>query len=172
MRIAIIGTSAPSASQYDLIVSWAEELVEKRHEVSTGGADGVDTAAMSGAAASDVTKLHVFLPWKTFNQGLVPSKCNITVYSPHIHKDWTDSVHRLHPNVGALKPTVIPLHARNYGIVAHPKPVDAVIAVPRTKSNWGGTGQGMRVAEYLGIKLYNVLMPGVVKEIDDWISSL
>ncbi|MNW28574.1 DNA recombination-mediator protein A [compost metagenome] len=171
MRVAIIGSRLITASEYELLTGWAEELTSKGHEVSTGAAPGADTAAMDGASVGDVTKLHVFLPWKSFSAGSIPKGAVVTVYNSNLHPEWTESV-RLHPKYYYLKKTVKPLHARNYGIVAHPKPVDAVIALPRSLSDWGGTGQGMRVAEHLGITLYNLRVTGVIKEVDNWIHNL
>ncbi len=166
MRIAIVGTRAPRDEMYNLLKEWARIITAKGHIVTTGAADGCDDAAMQGA---DPSKLHVFLPWATYNRNRVPIGAQITVYNPVLHPKWGASVHKYHPAALALSRGPFALHARNYGIVEY---VNAVIALPKSLSDLGGTGQAVRISLGEGIKLFNLLSPGVLEECAVWIDSI
>lgn len=170
-RIAIIGTRKSTRLEYDLLVGFASDLAEAGYEISTGAAEGSDNAAIEGCSLVDVTKLHIFLPWARFNSWLVPAGANVTVYNPVWHTAWTESVKQYHPKPHLLSRGARSLQARNYGIMAHPEPVDAVIALPTNQRDWGGTGQGMRIAEALGIPLYNLRIPGTVEQVEELIKQ-
>jgi hypothetical protein len=172
MRVAIIGTRNPALNMHQLLRTWAGILVSKGVEVSTGAADGCDTAAMEGADDVDATKLHVFLPWATYNRAKVPIGASITVYDERRHPKWTESVGKYHPGATRLTRGTFALHARNYGILMDPRPVDAVFACPQSVSNLGGTGQGMRVARGEGILLFNLLDPRDCDKAAAWIDSI
>jgi hypothetical protein len=171
-RVAIIGTRRPSRKHYQLMSLWAEELTALGIEVSTGAARGSDQAAMYGSSKGDPSKLHIFLPWKGFNRELIPEEANVTVYDKRVHTKWIKSVQWYHPNYRALTDGGVSLHARNYGIVADPEPVDFVIACPHNLFDLGGTGQGMRVAEALKVPVYNILYPSAVAEVGRVIAGL
>jgi hypothetical protein len=159
MRVAIVGTREPGEQFFNLLAEWSRILIEKGVIVTTGAANGCDNAAMVGALnvqSRDLRRnLHVFLPWASYNKGLIPQDATITVYNPRVHMEWTKSVHKYHPS-SYLKDSVVALMARNYGIVMDPTPVDAVIALPKTLSDWGGTGQAMRIARGENVRLFNL----------------
>jgi hypothetical protein len=127
---------------------------------------------MYGSSKGDPSKLHLFLPWKGFNQKLIPEKAHVTTYNKKIHPQWTKSVEWYHPNYRALSDGAKSLHARNYGIVADPEPVDFVIACPHNLFDLGGTGQGIRVAEALKVPVYNILYPEAVTQVGRLIAEL
>lgn len=129
--------------------------MNKGHHVTTGGAEGIDEAAMFGSAV-EPKRLHVYLPWAKYNREKIPSGANIYVYSKKDHPLWDQSVDLYHPNPANLKQGARALHARNYGIVCHGKPVDGVIAVPTDLNSLCGTGQAIRIAEDLRIPLFNL----------------
>jgi hypothetical protein len=168
MRVAIIGTREPTEEMMILVKNVAFDLAYKGIEISTGGAKGIDTAAMIGAGLCNPNKLFIYLPKKDLR---IPGNCNITVYDKKIHHNWTQSVRKYHPSKGNLPPDTFALHARNFGIVADPQKVDVVIALPKSLTDWGGTGQGMRIANDLGIKMYNLLYPGHIEEMNVWVKS-
>jgi hypothetical protein len=170
MRIAIIGTRYPTEEQFFIVENMAYNLACKEVEVSSGGADGIDTAAELGTIRYNPSSLYLYLSQDKPKRGR--EKCNIIVYDKSKHLDWNQSVRKYHPSKGNLPPYIFALHARNYGIVAHPKPVDAIITLPKSLTNWGGTGQGMRIGYDLGIPVVNLLVPNAIKETQEWIKSL
>lgn len=175
MRVAIIGTRKPRPDQYEMLAEWSRILLQKGMTVTTGAADGCDDAAMVGATrvSEDLRRnLHVFLPWASYNRNRVPSGSTITVYDPKVHIDWTASVPKYHKAPHLLSRGSYALMARNYGIICFPWNVDAVIALPKSLADEGGTGEGMRIARDLGIKLFNLREPDGVNDAADWIDSI
>jgi DNA recombination-mediator protein A len=146
VSVAIIGTRNPTPWQRDCAYHLAQQLSQKGIRIRTGAAYGVDEAAMYGSL---INMLDVYLPWASYNAGIIPVGCNITVYNKWEHTTWTESVAKYHPAPERLGGATN-LHARNYGIIADPIPVHMVIAFPTTRDS-GGTGQGIRIANGLGL---------------------
>lgn len=144
--VAIIGTRAPDKLQTQYAAALASEL-SYRHDVTiaTGGAFGIDQAAMTGAK---LDRLMVYLPWRSYNQSIVPwTVATIVVADPAQHPAWFASVDQYHPNPSALTRGTRALHARNFGIV---QDRTLVLAFPNDQGG-GGTGQGIRIAKGLGV---------------------
>jgi hypothetical protein len=161
--VAIIGTRKPSEKMSNRITQVAAFLVKRGIHVRTGGAVGIDEDAMLGAASVDSSKLHIFLPWADYNKELIPAGSNLYLYNEKTCPSWNQSVDKFHPAPVNLSNGARALHARNYGIIMFPEPVDIVIAVPRSIHDEGGTGQGMRIAIGNNVKLYNLLIN------DEWV---
>lgn len=144
--VAIIGTRDPDHDQLK-----AAELISfklSRHfdcTIHTGGAIGIDFAAM---VACKKGMLRVYAPWEGFHMDLIPRHATVEVYNPSVHATWTRSV-AMHPAPQKLPDYARKLHARNYGIV-HGR--DLVVAFPQ-RNGGGGTAQGIRLAEAMGIPL-------------------
>jgi len=141
---AIIGTRSPSPLQYAKAKELAREISKLGVRIKTGAAFGIDQAAMEGTYGGC---LDVFLPWPGYNHNIIPKTARITMYDYRVHKDWTESVSKLHPAASRLSSGAFSLHARNYGIV---KDTKVVIAFPN-ESGEGGTGQGIRIARHLKV---------------------
>jgi hypothetical protein len=162
-----------------IIVEWARILAEKGVECSTGFAEGVDMACVEGCASVNPSLLHLYMPWRSYNQVpqngrkaySIPEGAHVTVYDERTHKDWTESVHKCHPAARNLTRGPFALHARNYGILMDQK-VDAVFALPKGISDLGGTGQGMRIAKENSILLFNLLDPEDRNNAAFWIDSI
>jgi hypothetical protein len=156
-----LGVVSPSIVQ--LFRKAAEVSVRSGYTLATGAAPGFDQLAAETALAAGG---HVLLKlpwagyecaWITHMRDAYPAKIGIEVYAPFIHVEWTESVRIYHPAVSSLSQGAIALHARNYGIVA---PATTVIAVPNPfKPGGGGTGQGIRIAEALRIRCFNLSNP-------------
>lgn len=144
---AVIGTRDPDAAQAEAAyrLAWAITVLGGQI-IRTGAADGIDTKAMEGSLPRN---LEVFLPWSSYNREHVPAESSVVVYTPSVHRAWTDSVARFHPAANRLSRGAFALHARNFGIV---EGCVAVIALPG-EDGGGGTGQGIRIAKSLGIHL-------------------
>lgn len=142
MKIAIIGTRDPDDKQTDAVVQLIKYLsILPNVTIATGGAIGIDSIAMNNAK-----QLEVYLPWGGYNRGTIPAHAKSIVYNPAVHGEWTASI-SLHPAQNRLSAGARSLHARNFGIV---KDCDLVLAFPNT-SGEGGTAQGIRIANKLGI---------------------
>lgn len=152
-KVAIIGSRRPSEKQHAKAYEYAKLVSEEGYIVTTGGAYGIDHAAMLGCIPGS---LEVYLPWASFNAHIIPDHATRIVYNPSQHKHWLQSVNDYHPNVAALSASDKKLHARNYGIVYG---TSLVAAYPKSIHSMGGTGQGVRIAQALGIQvvLYDAL---------------
>jgi hypothetical protein len=148
--IGIVGTRDPDGNQY-LLARYSAEILSSVYEcmITTGGADGIDLAAMVGTAPGHLT---VYLPWDSYKWETIPAHARRVVANPHIHAKWFESVDQFHPAPARLGRGVRALHARNYGIVEHD---DLVLAFPNNTGG-GGTGQAIRIAKALGIPLIQV----------------
>ena len=146
-RLAVIGTRNPTGNQKLLARELVELALKHGWSISTGGAEGIDQVAMETCEKQEkIGRLTVYLPWRSFNQGIIPSGCEKVYYCGQ--KDWIKSL-ELHPFPEGLSQGAAKLHARNYGII---ESADMVAAFPG--ENPGGTAQGMRIAEYLGKRMY------------------
>lgn len=142
---AIIGTRDPDLIQIDAAyrLAWILTTLGK-NIVRTGGAIGIDQQAMQSAHPG---KLEVYLPWDSYNKAIIPAHATKIIYDSRVHRDWSNSVHELHPAASSLTRGEFALHARNYGIV---QGCTGVIALPRSDGK-GGTSQGVRIAHALNI---------------------
>ncbi len=150
-RIAIIGSREPRESQVTFARSAAGSALARGWDIATGAAEGIDLIAMETAEFMCLSpRLHIYLPWNTYNKHLIPSGANVYTYS-YKNKDWAESVSKYHPSGGRLSQGAFKMMARNYGIVINS---DVVLAMPSAKLGGGGTGQGIRIAAALDIPLY------------------
>lgn len=161
-QIAFIGTREPNrlprewVALYDRAVRYA---AAQRFVIRTGAAVGADQQAASIAMANGAA-VHLCLPWRGYEEewvsslsSLVDWRVTFDTYAPSKHPEWAASVHEYHPRPDALSRGAFALHARNYGIV---QPARIVVALPSQKPGGGGTGQGMRIAAGLGIRLFDL----------------
>lgn len=115
----------------------------------TGGADGADTAFEEAYGAFPY-QLELYLPWKGFNGsrwGFLPS---VPAF---------EMARKYHPNWGGLSWGATKLMARNCHQVLGPMlndPVDFIICWTKDGKASGGTGQALRIAEDLKIRVYNL----------------
>jgi DNA recombination-mediator protein A len=146
LKIAIIGTRQPTPKQRGHAYEYALKASRMGHTIKTGGAYGIDAAAMDGCLKG---LLEVYLPWPGFHREAIPRHAKTFTYDPDFHTYWKESVNLYHPNPQALTQAAFSLMARNYGIVAGS---DLVLAFPKAPNKLGGTGQGIRIANALGIE--------------------
>lgn len=142
------------------IAGW---LALKGWHLSTGGADGADTAFAGGAPAGRRT---IHLPWRGYN-GHGGADC-------HVPPDDQMAAcmriaARLHPAWSRCSAAARKLHARNCSILLGAqldRPVDAVVAWTPEGREQGGTGMGIRIAAKYGIPVLNlgILDPRTVCE--------
>jgi hypothetical protein len=153
-KIAIIGTRQPSDYQVKAVQVFFTLLNKSDNKIIiiSGCAEGIDaTALMMGKDAGYETVGCV--PWKNFNKHIQSycSTINVLESTPiELRTAAYDSVGAYHPNKATLSHGARMLHARNYLIVFD---ADFVFAIPSIGNNgsFGGTGQGIRIAEALHI---------------------
>ena len=153
LTYAGIGARAtPAAVLADMTVM-AGWLARTGWHLSSGGADGADSAFAAGAPAGQRT---VWLPWRGYNGhrgpdfrvlSVVPMAASMEIAAP------------LHPAWERCSPAVRKLHARNAAVLLGgnlDRPVDAVVAWTVQSRVEGGTGMAIRIAEARGIPVLNL----------------
>lgn len=155
--IACIGTRELHEQDAISVRIFAERIdsIGKDTVINTGAAVGVDQfSALKHLKNGGVVQL--FLPWKDYERDFVntvrldyPENVRVKVLNEE-DKEAMLSVRKYHPNFSSLTRGAKLLHARNYLIVYE---VEKVIAFPHWKAGkpGGGTMQGVRIAESLGI---------------------
>ncbi len=158
MIYAGIGARKTPAHIMDIMRASAVVLAKEGYTCNTGAARGADQTFAQGAVAGGGV-VDLKLPWNKYeevwisNLRLSPTGTIITTVLDISDVEAFDSVDQLHPAPLKLRHTVIKLHARNYLIIVDAKFIVCWTPLGKTV---GGTGQGIRIAEMLGIPVYNL----------------
>lgn len=153
-QYAGIGSRSLSTAQKKFCFRLGRWLADLGWTLQTGAAKGADQAFAEGALSVGGT-VHLCLPWDSYEEGwvnraMVQSCCGLTVLRNSDHKHHA-SVDFYHPAPENLSGAVRKLHARNSLIITGCK---FVLAYPGEQL--GGTGQGIRIAEGSGIKVFRL----------------
>ena len=152
LRYAGIGARATPAdvlADMGVIAGW---LARTGWHLSSGGADGADSAFAAGAPAGQRT---IWLPWRGYNAHRGP---DCRVLSAAEMATCMEIAASLHPAWERCSPAVRKLHARNAAVLVltQNRPVDAVVAFTAEGRIEGGTGMAIRIAEARGIPVFNL----------------
>lgn len=160
-KVGFIGTrdlSYVQIDRLDRLTTLLNNYNNKECVISTGAAKGIDQYA--GEQARDKGfSIILYVPWSTYEERWVSdmvlnsdNKIIKVVYEPNKDIEAYNSVFSNHPNPSALSRGAIALHARNYLII---KDCKEVIAVPKCVNSKpsGGTAQGIRLCETMGINV-------------------
>ena len=131
----------------------SRSLAQSGWHLSSGGADGADSAFAAGTRPDQRT---VWLPWPRYN-GLSGPDC--LVPSPDRLRECLAIAERLHPAWHKCSSGVQKLHARNVAVLLGPnldRPVDAVVCWTEGGAVKGGTGMGLRIAAEHDIPVFNL----------------
>ena len=146
----------------------AVKLAKTEHVLRSGGAGGADSAFERGARSTGIAgTCEIFLPWKGFNgnaSGLNTVCKNALEMASTLHPAWERC------SFGARK-----LHARNcYQILGQglDEPVAFVICWTVNGQRGGGTGQALRLAEKLNIKIYDLALKKDQLELANYMNRL
>ncbi|MCY4030124.1 MAG: hypothetical protein OXH75_27920 [Acidobacteria bacterium] len=143
-------TPARVLADMTVMAGW---LARTGWHLSSGGADGADSAFAAGAPAEQRT---VWLPWRGYNGHGGP---DCRVLSAADLSACIEIAASLHPAWERCKPGARKLHARNVAILLgerRDRPVDAVVCWTAGGRAEGGTGMGIRIAEAHGIPVLNL----------------
>lgn len=158
-----IGSRETPQHIQDTMRTIAAELGARGWLLRSGHAEGADVAFELGA--KDQPK-EIYLPWPGFNGGwagtgpdsgaainpaLLSSYNQAMVYAQHFHPAWE----KCSQDARAL-------HTRNvYRILGQDlrTPVKCVVCWTKDGKSSGGTGQALRLAEYLEIPIFNLHDP-------------
>ena len=154
MRYAGIGSRETPTNVLQVMSDIAVLMAIDGHICCTGAAKGADQAFANGANRVRGA-IELSLPWSTYENAWVESINNkrILIYTEKAHIAAANSVYRYHPYADKLKQGAFKLHARNYLII---EGCELVICWTTDGKDSGGTGQGIRIAESLGIPVFNL----------------
>lgn len=150
-----IGSRKTPSTVLDFMTHLATVVAKAGWTLRSGHAEGADLAFEKGAIQANGTK-EIYLPWASFNSFhhhvgktyyAEPTAQGIEVAS-HFHSNWN-----------ACNPVVRKLMGRNTHQVSGydcNTPADLVICWTPEGSGSGGTGQAIRIANYLGIPVYDL----------------
>jgi len=169
-RIACIGSRQLSDEQIIICQKIGSWVVQQGHGLHSGNALGADQAYARGGNQVNPNSVHLHLPWKDFEKGAIhPQNCVMSLddYDRNVQGYYMELAEKHHPAWHRLGQGAQKLMARNsaimlpsyhYGKDSEPilHPVDLVIALPGNRPGGGGTGQGMRMGESLGIQVINI----------------
>ncbi len=152
LRYAGIGARATPAKVLADMTVISQWLARTGWHLSSGGADGADTAFAKGAPARQRT---IWLPWRGYNGHRGP---DCRVLSAADMSACMEVAAPLHPAWERCSPAVRKLHARNAAVlgVTLSRTVDAVIAWSAEGRVEGGTGMAIRIAGAHGIPVFNL----------------
>lgn len=136
------------------ITSLATELANEGYTLRSGGAEGSDTLFQNGAGA----QADIYRPWEDKDNPFVAA--GRVQYVDQFDADLLEparlSVERLHPGAKKLGPGAFKLHQRNYFQICGMPTEPDVGFVACYMPDSGGTAQAVRIAEQLGIRVFNL----------------
>ena len=152
LRYAGIGARATPAGVLSDMTVMAGWLARTGWHLSSGGADGADSAFAAGAPVGQRT---MWLPWRGYNRHRGP---DCRVLSAAELSACMEIAAPLHPAWERCSLAVRKLHARNAAVLGLTldRPVDAVVAFTAEGRVEGGTGMAIRIAEDSGIPVFNL----------------
>jgi hypothetical protein len=150
-RIACIGSRTLTGYQLNICEKIGTWLALQGYTISTGNAEGADQAFAAGANRVDPTRVHLCLPWLSYEAEKIVTGNNIA-YPPYPDWMWKEA-QKHHPVWNRLSKGAKLLQVRNICIVHG---VAQVVAWPSSKIGGGGTGQGMRYARAISIPVIDL----------------
>ena len=125
-------------------------------KLHSGFAAGADQAFAVGAAEANGEMVN-FIPWEGFNGAPGNDERFVVGYSP----EAMNIAKQFHPNWDACSSAAKLLHMRNVFQIAGldlNTPVDMVVCWTPNGKRGGGTGQALRIAEYLNIPIFDIAL--------------
>ena len=159
-----IGSRKTPKNILEVMIKIGEYMANKGCILRSGGADGADTAFEIGCDRANGRK-EIYLPWTNFNKrkGIVAS-INAFYVAELIAS-------RYHPAWSRCSEGARRLHSRNVFQILGSEldaPTDAVFCWTPNGSGSGGTGQAIRMAKSLDIRIYDMGNPEVLSLITSW----
>lgn len=162
-----IGSRKLTPDEWDICFRTGKWLAKQDWTLRTGACQGADQAFAEGALSVEGDVI-LCLPWPSYEfKWVEPARGRgaTSKLLQYWHYDAFASVTEYHPKPDVLSDAMKKLHARNYLIIS---PVRFVLAWPKvTHGRLGGTGQGIRIADGLGIKTIRMDIPEDLKRITD-----
>ena len=150
-----IGSRKTPAIALQQMKTIGRELAAQWH-LRSGYAAGADQAFFLGAMEGKGTATN-FIPWEGFNGAPGNDERFVVGYTP----EAMEIAKQFHPNWDACSSAAKLLHMRNVFQIAGldlNTPVDMVVCWTPNGKRGGGTGQALRIAEYLKIPIFDIAL--------------
>ena len=154
MHIAGIGSRELNPDDLHICFQLGQFIVSLGGELHTGNAEGADQAFANGANMVKPERVHLHLPWASFNREAI-NRGNV-IHLPQDQSHHEETARMYHKGWHRMGQGGRKLHTRNVSIVVYPQLKDLILAFPSQKWGGGGTGQGMRVGEGLGVPVIDL----------------
>ena len=164
-----VGSRETPQHVQDTMRTVAAELGARGWVLRSGHAEGADSAFEQGAFGRSK---EIYLPWNGFNGGHFGVDGAINPEALGNYKQAMVYAERFHPAWEKCSRGARALHTRNiYQILGQDlnTPVKCVICWTKDGKSSGGTGQALRLAEYLEIPVFNLHNPAKLEELADYI---
>lgn len=161
MNVACVGSREISAAEEKSMEIIGAFLARRKDFVLTGNALGSDQAFARGANSINPAQVELFLPWKTYESSAIV-KGNILHLEEATAEEKYLAAH-CHPAWARLNQAVQKLMTRNAMIVCRSRYV--IARLNPNKQGGGGTGHGVRIAQALGLKVFDISKPEVLNHI-------
>lgn len=157
-----IGSRQTPPEVLALMTRYARHMANKPEDsavwwLSSGGAQGADTAFAQGVQSStNPGRLNIWRP-------------------EHVNQLHLDHAAQFHPAWHRCSDYAKKLHARNSIIVLGPNldtPVQFIMCWTPNAAISGGTGQALRIAASLRIRVFNLADPAVFHHVESTLNSL
>lgn len=157
MRVACIGSRDLNEQELSYCFEIGRLIVLHGFELHSGNAPGADQAYAAGGNDVDPTRVHIHLPWRSFQRQAIVEGNHVYEYPFGSMRFYVDIAAECHPRWQYLRDYAKKLHTRNASIlVPNQKNVDVCLAWPSKRPGGGGTGQGMRIAQSRDIRLVDL----------------
>lgn len=136
----------------------------------SGGATGADSAFEEKVSDHK----EIYLPFPSFNGRKHDNKNYFDYVQCSGNKKSEETVFKYHPNPSALSYPAFCMMSRNAMQILGSDmktPTDFVICWTKNGKSSGGTGQALRIAESLGIKILNLHHSATFSYFQQWIQS-
>lgn len=164
-----IGSRETPQHVQDTMQTIAAEIGARGWTLRSGHAEGADMAFERGAFGRNK---EIYLPWQGFNDGRFGVNGAINPEALGNYRQAQIYAEHFHPAWGKCSRGARGLHTRNiYQILGQDlnTPVKCVVCWTKDGKSSGGTGQALRIAEYLQIPIFNLYDPAKLDDLAEYV---
>lgn len=173
MKYTGVGSRETPRDMFDILVDYAEALARAGFTVSSGGAEGADTAFEVGADRGMGSK-EIFLPWRGFNKnssslfGVTPEAMAI---ASTVHPAWhrlSEAAQKLHSR-NVYQVLGLDLSSPSEFILCWTK--DGMELEKERTSKSGGTATAIVLACRHNVPVFNLARPGSLTRFNAFLAA-
>lgn len=151
----------------------AEQLAKMKWNMRSGYREGMDTHFTIGAAMGNGAK-ELYIPWQSFNTGMHKRNDVRVCHCLDKHLEAIDIASRFYPNWKTVGDAVQMYLVRNVFMLTGEKinePSDMLVCWSLPQGSLTVTSEVVRMAEYLGIPVFNLIDPETDAKLEQFVLS-